>query len=126
VLGCRAPRFIKPALGRLQVAVRLVALALRLRGNAGKLRNLAIGLAKLSLEMLDPPPQELLLLGNASKLALRILERPSSSFHIGFSRLHGFGSAARRFCCWIRPGKSTSGRRWAGNFSLRRCAGRKS
>jgi len=107
VLGHRAPRLIKPAVSRLQLAVRCVALGFRLQGGAGELRILAVGLAKLPLEMLDPPPQELLLLGNASNLPLRNLECASSSVRLGFGRLHGFRSEACRFCCWISLGTTT-------------------
>jgi hypothetical protein len=106
-LSCRAPRLVKPAISRLQLACRCVALAVRVRGGAGKLGILSVGLAKLPLEMLDPPPQELLLLGGASKLPLRSLERASSSVHLGCGCLHSFRSAARRVDGRIRLGKST-------------------
>jgi hypothetical protein len=94
----------EPAVSRLEFVRRRVTLALRFRGGTCEFRILALGLAKLSLEVLDPPSQELPLLGNASKLSLGGLERAGSSFHVGSGRLHHLGSAARRGDRRIRLG----------------------
>jgi hypothetical protein len=72
-----------------------VAFVLRLSTRACEFRILAACFGKLSLEMPDPPLQELLLLSNAGKLPLGSLERAGSRFHVGFGRLDSLGSAAR-------------------------------
>jgi len=99
-LGRGAPRLIEPSVSCLEFAGSRVTLALRFRGSAGEFRVLAVRPAELSLEMLDPPSQELPLLGNASKLLLGSLNRAASSFHVGFGCLHCLGSAA----CGVRLG----------------------